>query len=135
MFDTKIAIVVRSELETWKKLNVTAFLSSGIASSHPVIGLPYEDADGNAYLPMPRQPILVFAADAAQIKPAFERASAREDVSVVIYTMELFNTFNDEDNRAAVKAVPKAGLDLAGFAVFGPKNPVDRALKGLALHP
>jgi len=32
-FDTKIAIVLRDDLETWQKLNVTAFLSSGIAAN------------------------------------------------------------------------------------------------------
>lgn len=31
-FDTKIAIVVRADLPTWQKLNMTAFLASGIAS-------------------------------------------------------------------------------------------------------
>jgi hypothetical protein len=30
MFDTKFAIVVRQDLEVWQKLNVTAFLTSGI---------------------------------------------------------------------------------------------------------
>ena len=32
-FDTKIAIAVRADLEPWQKLNVTAFLASGIAAS------------------------------------------------------------------------------------------------------
>ena len=35
MFDTKIAIVVRSDLQSWQKLNVTAFLMSGIVAAHP----------------------------------------------------------------------------------------------------
>ena len=30
MFDTKIAIVIRDDLAVWQKLNVTAFLTSGI---------------------------------------------------------------------------------------------------------
>ena len=32
-FDTKIAIAVRADLEPWQKLNVTAFLASGVAAS------------------------------------------------------------------------------------------------------
>ncbi len=32
-FDTKIAIAVRADLQQWQKLNVTAFLASGIAAS------------------------------------------------------------------------------------------------------
>ncbi len=33
MFDTKIAIVVREDLATWQKLNVTAFLTSGVVDA------------------------------------------------------------------------------------------------------
>ena len=37
MFDTKISIVVREDLATWQKLNVVAFLTSGVvgANSRP----------------------------------------------------------------------------------------------------
>ena len=45
MFDTKIAIVVREDLATWQKLNVTAFLMSGVVGAAPeIIGEPYRDA-------------------------------------------------------------------------------------------
>jgi hypothetical protein len=30
-FDTKIAIVIRADLEAWQKLNVASFLASGVA--------------------------------------------------------------------------------------------------------
>ena len=40
-FDTKIAVVVRSDLEPWQKLNVASFLSGGIAAAFPeCIGAP-----------------------------------------------------------------------------------------------
>jgi hypothetical protein len=43
-FDTKIAIVIRTDLEAWQKLNVAAFLSSGITAAFPeCIGEPYCD--------------------------------------------------------------------------------------------
>ena len=32
---TKLAVVVRDDLATWQKLNVTAFLVSGIGTRHP----------------------------------------------------------------------------------------------------
>ena len=32
-FDTKIAVVIRTDLEAWQKLNVAAFLTSGIAAA------------------------------------------------------------------------------------------------------
>jgi transposase len=51
MFHTKIALVVRDDLQSWQKLNVTAFLMSGIVGSAPeIVGEPYRDAADNVYL-------------------------------------------------------------------------------------
>ena len=67
-FDTKIAIVVRADLAAWQKLNVTAFLASAVAAGRPeVIGANYADAAGSTYLPMFRQPVLVYGATAAEL--------------------------------------------------------------------
>src|ERR671922_34 len=65
-FATKVAVVVRDDLAVWQRMNVTAFLMSGITAGaeEPVVGPPYEDADGVRYLPMLRQPVLVFEAAA-----------------------------------------------------------------------
>ncbi|MEU6739892.1 DUF2000 family protein [Streptosporangium sandarakinum] len=134
-FDTKIGIVVREDLAVWQKLNVTAFLASGVAAGGPrVTGEPYADGSGNAYLAMFRQPVLVYAADAAGLAAAHSRALTR-GLDVALYTEELFKTDNDDDNRAAVLDVPAEELRLVGIAVHGPRNAVDKTLKGLRLHP
>ena len=67
-------------VETWQRLNVTAFLSSGIAAANPQLV-------GEAYA-----------------------------------------------ERATVSAVAGEDLDLVGLAVHGPKNAVDKILKGSRLH-
>jgi hypothetical protein len=134
-FDTKIAIAVRADLEQWQKLNVTAFLASGIAAGVPeTAGKPYEDGSGTRYVEMFRQPVLVYAADGPSLAAARERAVAR-DMPAAIYTEELFATGNDDDNRAAVLAVPAGELNLVGLAVYGPRNAVDKVMKGAVLHP
>jgi hypothetical protein len=134
-FDTKIAIAVRADLEQWQKLNVTAFLASAIAAGVPeTAGKPYEDGSGHRYLEMFRQPVLVYAADGVLLATARERAVAR-GMPAAIYTEELFATGNDDDNRAAVRAVPAAELNLVGLAVYGPRNAVDKIMKGAVLHP
>ena len=134
-FDSKIAIVVRGDLPTWQRLNLTAFLASAVAGGHPeTIGEPYEDGSGNGYLAMFRQPVLVFEASAAELRTTWERAAARE-LSTAVFTDELFVTGNDADNRAAVAAVPADKLALAGLGLYGPRNAVDKVVKGLALHP
>ena len=133
-FDTKIGIVVREDLASWQKLNVTAFLASGLGTAVPeVIGQPYRDGSGRQYLPMFRQPVLVFAGSAGQLTAAHQRALAR-GLATAVYTEDLFKTGNDDDNRAAVAAVPGGELNLAGIAVYGRRNDVDKIVKGLPLH-
>jgi hypothetical protein len=134
-FDTKIGIVVREDLAGWQQLNVTAFLASAVAGGRPeTIGDRYQDASGNDYLPMFRQPVLVYGASAAELTGTHRRALDRQ-LDVAVYIEEMFKTGHDADNRAAVRAVDAADLDLVGLAVYGPKNALDKVLKGLRLHP
>jgi hypothetical protein len=134
-FDTKIAVLVRDDLESWQRLNVTAFLVSGIVAACPqLIGEPYEDADGTPYLPLLGQPVVVLEADATTVKAAHARALGR-DLPMSVYTREMFSTGNDLANRAVVRAVARDDLDLVGIAVHGPKNGVDKTVKGSRLHP
>jgi hypothetical protein len=133
-FPTKIAILLRDDLETWQRLNVTAFLASAVAGSDSeLIGEEYQDADGTRYLPMFRQPVLVFAGDKETISAAHARALRRK-LRLAIFTADLFDTGNDRDNRAAVRAVPTEQLNLVGLALHGPKNAVDKVLAGARLH-
>lgn len=134
-FDTKIALVLRAGLLPWQELNAAAFLVSGVAVSEPeVVGAAYADADGTPYLSMFRQPVLVFQGEGEQLESVRSRASER-GIAVAVYPRVLFSTFNDEDNRAAVRELAAADLDLVGVAVRGPKIFVDRILKGIARHP
>ncbi|MEV6813624.1 DUF2000 domain-containing protein [Micromonospora sp. NPDC051296] len=134
-FDTKIAVLLRDDLPTWQRLNMTAFLVSGVGSAVPeAIGEPYADADGTPYLPMFRQPVLVFAGAKETLTAAHQRAVAR-GLPLSVFTSDLFRTGNDRDNRAAVRAVGRDHLDLVGLAVYGPKNVVDKVLKGARMHP
>ena len=134
-FDTKIAVLLRDDLAGWQRLNVTAFLVSGIAATWPeLVGEPYADADGTPYLPMFRQPVLVFEGSKEFISGAHGRVLGLQ-LPHSIFTADLFATGNDRDNRAAVRAVAQDKLDLVGLAVHGPKNAVDKILKGARMHP
>lgn len=133
-FDTKIAVLLRDDLEPWQRLNVTAFLVSGLGTAFPeVIGEPYADADGTAYTPMFRQPVLVFEGAKEALTAAHAKALSRS-LATAVFTADLFGTGNDRDNRAAVRAVGRDALDLVGLAVYGPRNAVDKALKGARMH-
>lgn len=133
-FDTKIAVLLRDDLQTWQRLNVTAFLVSGLGTAVPeLVGEPYADADGTPYLPMFRQPVLVLEGGKETLTTAHTRAVGR-GVALSVFTSDLFSTGNDRDNRAAVRAVPRDAMDLVGLAVHGPRNAVDKILKGASMH-
>ena len=133
-FETKIAVVLRDDLAVWQKANVTAFLVSGVAgTNHDTIGEPYRDASGNEYLPMFVQPVLVYEADGAALRRAYERAMDR-GVTPAIYTHELFETGHDEANRAAVAAVSAEDLDLVGIAFRAQRKTVDKIVDRLRFH-
>jgi hypothetical protein len=134
-FATKVAILVRDDLATWQRLNVTAFLSSGIAAANPqLIGEPYRDADGGRYLALLGLSTLVFEADRNTLARARERAVIR-NLTVAIYVQDMFSTGYDAANRGTTEQVPAADLDLVGLAVHGPKGQVDKISKGAHLHP
>jgi hypothetical protein len=134
-FDTKIAIVLLEELPVWQKANVTAFLASGIAGTEPeTIGAPYEDGSGNRYLPMFRQPVLIYAADGPGLRRAYERALDR-GVELALYTRDLFASGHDAANRALVAAVTADELELVGIAMWADRKLVDKVLDRLRPHP
>lgn len=134
MFDTKVAVLVQEDLAVWQKLNVTAFLASGIAGAAPeAMGEPYLDAAGRGYARLLGQPILVFAADAGQLLWAWRTGLVRR-LTQAVYVRAMFSTGHDAANRAAFAAEPAEAPDLVGIALRGPKKDVDRATKGARLH-
>lgn len=133
-FDTKIAIVIRTDLEAWQKLNVASFLTSGITAKFPeCVGDPYEDGSGTKYLSLIGQPILIYGADRPALSRALERALAR-NVNPAVYTEDMFKTTHDAANREAVRAVARADLNLVGIAMRAERKVIDKIIDGLKFH-
>ena len=80
------------------------------------------------------QPVLVYAADAAGLRRAYERALGR-GVTPAIYTRDLFETNHDEANRAAVAVVASDELDLVGMAFRAERRTLDKVVDRLQFHP
>lgn len=135
-FDTKTAVVLRDDLAPWQRLNVCAFLMSGVTAAAGVeaIGEDYLDADGNRYLPLLVQPVLVFEASGEKLQTVRGRA-ARREVAIALYTNQMFSTGNDADNRTAVRTVAAEDLEIVGIALRAPHRDADAVLRGLARHP
>jgi hypothetical protein len=132
-YDTKIGVVVRKDLPTWKQLNLTAFIAGGLAGAFPeIVGEPYRDGDGLLYTPLVRQPVLIYGADLEALRRARQRAVDRQ-VRVAVYTEALFQTSNDADNRAAVARVAGSDLDLVGLGIYAERRVFDKIVDRLQL--
>ncbi len=134
MFDTKIAIVLRDDLAVWQKLNVTAFLTSGIVGATPgLLGEPYEDATGHRYHPLLIQPVIVLGADAATLHGVYRRAMER-DVPLSLYIEDMFATGHDAANRETVRRWAGDDQRVVGLALRAEKRVVDKITKGARMH-
>ena len=135
MFDTKIAIVVRDDLATWQKLNVTAFLMSGITGASPeIMGEVYCDASNNTYHSLCVQPIIVLSADQDTIKSIHIRALERK-ARHGLYIEEMFSTGHDAANRAVFAEHGPDSATVVGIALREEKKIVDKITKGARMHP
>ena len=134
MFDTKIAIVVREDLPVWQKLNVTAFLMSGINGVTPeMLGEPYVDAAGNTHLSLSVQPIIVLSAEAGVLRNARNRARERGGATA-IYIQEMFATGHYEAKRAVFREQGPDEENVVGIAMRAEKRLVDKITKGAKMH-
>jgi hypothetical protein len=134
---SRLAIVLRQELLTWQRLNVTAFLSSSMAvNAEPsVMGETYVDASGRGYGEMFAQPVMVFEASAEVLKSAYLTALEEKIVIVRVFPDVLFTTGNDSDNRAAFAKLAPAQMSVAGLALLGGRNRISKLLSGARKHP
>lgn len=135
MFDTKIAIVIRDDLATWQKLNVTAFLISGIVARSPeIIGEAYRDANGHVYNPMSIQPVVVLTADVPRLRTIHMRVLERK-LEASAYIEEMFQTGHDAANRLVFSEYNAETAKLVGIALRAEKKLVDKVTKGARMHP
>ena len=134
VFDSKFAIVLREDLAVWQKLNVTAFLTSGIVTQFPdIIGEPYRDRAGNLYNPLSIQPVIVLSAD-GQTLGAVHRRALERGVTVSLYVEEMFSTGHDVANRAVFAEFAPDDAKVVGIALRAEKKLVDKITKGARMH-
>src|SRR5262249_53769539 len=126
--------VVREDLATWQKLNVTAFLTSGVVGANPgLLGDRYEDAAGHPYNALVIQPKMVLSAGGQTIQTSYYRACGR-GVRVARYVEHTFSTGHDAANRAALKQYRPEAMNVVGLALREDKKLVDKITKGARMH-
>ena len=131
IYDTKTALVLRTDLAGWRLANVAAFLAGGLAGTTPgMMGEPYCDSAGRHHSALVREPVFVYGGSLDELRRTHQRALSRA-LRPAIYIERMFDTTNDIDNRAAFAAAPAAALDLVGLGVHGPRKIVDKVIQGL----
>jgi hypothetical protein len=135
MYENKVAIIIRGDLQHWQKLNVAAFLGGSIAIKFPEThGRELVTASGSEYLPFIKHPILIYnAEDSQKIRRAFQRAKER-DLKIGIYTQALFSTKNEEGNLIEIAKHTDEEQGLVGIILYGENKKVDKAVKDLKFH-
>lgn len=133
-FDTKFAILVAEDLESWQKFNVVTFLTSGIiGATEQIIGEPYSDASGVQYHALCIQPAIILKASRQRLSTFLNRANSR-NVKAAIYIEDMFSTGHDAANRASVLHYQSDTLPLVGMAIRADKKVVDKIFKGAKIH-
>jgi hypothetical protein len=107
---------VREDLARRQKLNVVAFLVSGVVGAkRGLVGEPYEDA-GNVYNPLLIQPTMVLSADQETLKAIYRRAMER-GVRLSLHIENIFTIGHDVANHAVVKQYTPEATDVVGLAL------------------
>jgi len=133
-FSTKLAIVVAEDLVVWQKLNVIAFLTSGIIGEDAgLIGEEYRDASGCGYSPLCRQPAVILKSTRERLATYLQRAHSR-GVPAAIYIEDMFESAHDAANRATVARYETPALPLVGIGIRAERKTVDKIFKGAKLH-
>jgi hypothetical protein len=134
MFDTKIAIVLRDNLQSWQTLNVTAFLMSGITGQNPdITGEAYKDRAGNLYNALSIQPIIVLSAN-DEIMSTIHRRTLERGITASLFIEEMFATGHDAANRAVFAEYAPDDAKVVGIAIRADKKIVDKITKGATMH-
>ena len=131
IYDTKTALILRTDLAAWQMANVAAFLTGGLMAGNPeMVGEPYRDAAGRFYSALVREPVFVYGGTLEELQRTHRRALDRA-LRPAAYIEAMFKTTNDIDNRAAFAAAPADALDLVGVGVHGPRKVIDKIVNKL----
>ena len=134
MFTNKIVIVVRNDLAPWQELNVTAFLMSGIIGAHPeIVGKPYIDRNGNKYLALCQQLVVILYGTANVLRNIRTRACTR-NIATAVYIEDMFLTNQDTANRKAFKQYGPDEGNTVGIAFRTDNKIADKISKGAKME-
>jgi hypothetical protein len=132
----KWAIVVDTGIPAGQMVNAVACVAAATgASVDGLIARGGPDASGFAHPGLPWAGCTILGGTAGEISAVRERAAARPDILVVDMPAAAQAHRVYDDYLAELAQTGPGELGVRAFSVFGPKNPVEKITKRLALLP
>jgi hypothetical protein len=125
----RISVVVRTDLDTWKRENVASLTIRGIVGRASLVRELHDGPFGESCVSLYQEPVTVFGAGEAEIRGAVERAIAH-GVIFCTFTDDLFSDFANHDGREQCSDQPR-GVPIAAMAFRSVRKTADNILIGL----
>lgn len=134
-FSKKITIVVRKDLENWQVLNtvghVSAYFGNQLKDDFGT-GEYYITKDGVNHSRNSQYPIVVLAADQADLYPLIQRVRAL-DLPTINFIRDMIECEDDAELATRVSVVEDKNLDYLGVGIFGDKDVLKELTKKFKL--
>jgi hypothetical protein len=132
----KWAIVVDTDLAAGRMVNAVACVAATTgAQIDGLIAHGGPDASGQEHPGLPWAGCTVLGGTAEEIAAVREKAAARPDFVVVDMPAAAQTHRVYDDYLAELARTEPTDLSVCAFSIFGPKNPVEKITKKLALLP
>jgi hypothetical protein len=132
----KWAIVVDTGIPAGRMVNAVACVAAATgAQVDGLIAHGGPDASGSAHPGLPWAGCTILGGMTGEIAAVRERAAARADILVVDMPASAQAHRVYDDYLAELAGTEPGELGVCAFSVFGPRNPVEKITKRLALLP
>lgn len=132
--ETKLVLVLREGLAPGVAANAAAVLALSLAAKMaPFVGADGTDASGTPHAGLNTHPVPVVTASAASLRELHDSAARRSDLTVVAFLEVARLSRGYDEYLARLATTTTEDLDHVGVAVFGPRGPVTKLTKRLAL--
>nr|WP_062341246.1 DUF2000 domain-containing protein [Herbidospora sakaeratensis] len=129
---TKLVMVLRDDLPTGLAVNAAAVLALSLGDELAGwLGADGKDADGNLHPGLNTHPVPILTASGGELRELND--AAPDDVRVVGFTEVARRAREYGEYLRTLAETPAAEIDYVGLVVFGPKAPVSKLTRRLAL--
>lgn len=132
--ESKVVLVIREGLAPNLAVNAAAVLGASIGVVHDLpLGAGAVDASGTEFPGIVTTPVPVLTGSAEELAALFDKASSREDATVLALTEIARRARTYEAYLADLAASEHADADIVALMLAGPRNRISKLTKRLPL--